>query len=84
MLVKKTLKNQLILPKEIVKTFPNTEYFDVSVKDRKIILVPVDITPADATLDGVRDKLTKLSVMDSDVTEAIAWARKKRCKRGSS
>lgn len=59
MLVKKTSKNRLTLPKEIVKAFPNTEYFDVSMKDRKIILVPVDITLADATLDSARDNLKK-------------------------
>lgn len=37
MLAKKTSKNQLTLPKEIVKSFPNAEYFDVSVKDRKFL-----------------------------------------------
>jgi hypothetical protein len=38
MLAEKTSKNQLTLPKEIVKAFPNNEYLDVSVKDRKIVL----------------------------------------------
>ncbi len=78
MLAKKTSKNQLTLPKEVVKSFPDTEYFDVSVKDRRIILMPVKITPADKTLDSVRDKLKKLGVSESDVTEAVAWARKKK------
>jgi len=78
MLAKKTSKNQLTLPKEIVKSFPDTEYFDVSVKDRRIILMPVKITPADKTLDSVRDKLKKLGITESNVTEAVAWARKKK------
>jgi hypothetical protein len=78
MLAKKTSKNQLTLPKEIVKSFPDTEYFDVSVKDRRIILMPVKITPADKTLDSVRDKLKKLGVTESDVAEAVTWARKKK------
>ena len=39
MLAKKTSKNQLTLPKEIVKSFPDTEYFNISVKDKKIILI---------------------------------------------
>ncbi len=78
MLAKKTSKNQLTLPKEVAKSFPDTEYFDVSVKDRKIILMPVKITPADKTLDSVRDKLKKLGVTETDVTEAVAWARKKK------
>ena len=78
MLAKKTSKNQLTLPKEIAKSFPDTEYFDVSVKDRKIILMPVRITPADATLEGVQEKIKKLGITESDVTEAIKWARKRK------
>ncbi len=78
MLAKKTSKNQLTLPKEVVKSFPDTDYFDVSVKDRKIILMPVRIRPEDATLASVRDKLEKLGIKEKDVTEAIAWARKRR------
>ena len=78
MLAKKTSKNQLTLPREVVKEFPDTDYFDVTVKERKIILMPVKITPADKTLDSVRDKLKKLGVTESDVTEAVKWARKKK------
>jgi len=78
MLAKKTSKNQLTLPKEIVKSFPDTEYFDVSVKDRKIILMPVRITPADIGLEAIRGKLKKLGVDESDVIGAVKWARKKK------
>jgi len=78
MLAKKTSKNQLTLPKKIVREFPDTDYFDVTVQERKIILMPVKITPADITLRGVREKLEKLGITKSDVTEAVKWARKKR------
>ena len=78
MLAKKTSKNQLTLPKEIVKAFPDTEYFDVSVKDKKIVLMPVKITPADMTLGDIRDKMAKLVLNEGDVAEAVRWARKKR------
>ena len=78
MLAKKTSKNQLTLPKEIVKSFPATEYFDVSVKDKKIILTPVKITPVDMTLEGIRDKIEKLGITVNDLTGAIKWARKKK------
>jgi hypothetical protein len=78
MLAKKTSKNQLTLPKEIVKEFPDTDYFDVTVKERKIILMPVKITRADETLEGVREKLKKLGVTESDVDEAVKWARRKK------
>ena len=78
MLAKKTSKNQLTLPKEIVREFPDTDYFDVTVKERRIMLTPVKITRADVTLEGVREKLEKLGITEGDVTEAVKWARKKR------
>lgn len=78
MLAKKTSKNQLTLPKEIVKSFPDTDYFDIIVKDRKIILQPVCITPADMTLEGIRDKMERLGITGKDVADAVKWARKKK------
>jgi len=78
MLAKKTSKNQLTLPKEIARAFPDTEYFDVSVKDIKIILTPVKITPAGISLEGIRNKMEKLGITEGDVKEAVTWARKKR------
>ena len=75
MIVKKTSKNQLTLPKEIVKSFPDIEYFDVTVKDRKIVLKPVKITPVNETLEGVRDKIEKLGITGKDVSEAVKWVR---------
>ena len=78
MLAKKTSKNQLTLPKEIVKSFPDTEYFDISIQDRKIVLMPVRIAPVDAALEGVRDKLKKLGITEDDVAGAVKWARKKK------
>ncbi len=78
MLCKKTSKNQLTLPKEIVKSFLGTDYFDISVKGRQIVLVPVKITKTDSTLEGVRDKMKRLGIKGSDVSEAIRWARKRR------
>ncbi len=78
MLAKKTSKNQLTLPKEIVKEFPDSKYFDVSIKERKIVLTPVKITPADMTLEGIRAKMARLGIIEDDVTKAIKWARKKK------
>lgn len=78
MLAKKTSKNQLTLPKEIVKSFPDTEYFDISVKDRKIILMPVRITPAGVTLKEIRNKIEKLGISENDVRDAVKWVRKRK------
>jgi hypothetical protein len=78
MLAKKTSKNQLTLPKEIVKEFPDIDYFDVMVSGRKIVLTPVKINPLDAPLSSVREKMNKLGINEADVARAVAWARKRK------
>jgi hypothetical protein len=78
MLAKKTSKNQLTLPKEIVKDFPNVEYFDVAVSKRRIVLTPVKLSPVGGSLFAIREKMKKLGVDESDVTDAVKWARRKR------
>ena len=78
MLAKKTSKNQITLPKEIVKVFPDAEYFDVSIKDDTIRLMPVRITPVPSSLDRVRDKIEKLGLTEKEVGEAIQWARSRK------
>ncbi len=75
MLAKKTSKNQITLPKEIVKGFEDVEYFDVSIKDHAIRLTPVKITPFQSSLAIVREKIKKLGLTEKDVGEAIRWAR---------
>ena len=78
MLAKKTSKNQITLPKEIVKVFPDAEYFDVSIKDHTIRLMPVKIIPVQSSLDSVREKIEKLGLTEKDVGEAIQWARSRK------
>ncbi len=78
MLAKKTSKNQITLPKEIVKAFQDAEYFDVSIKDNAIRLMPVKITPIQSSLDSVREKVKKLGLTEKDVGEAIQWARSRK------
>jgi bifunctional DNA-binding transcriptional regulator/antitoxin component of YhaV-PrlF toxin-antitoxin module len=73
MLAKKTSKNQITLPKAIADRFPDATYFDVRAEDGRIILVPMQ--PGRA--DEVRSKLEALGIRDSDVEDAIAWARRK-------
>jgi hypothetical protein len=48
------------------------------VKYKKIVLMPVKITPANMTLVDIRDKMAKLGINEGDVAEAVRWARKKR------
>jgi hypothetical protein len=71
MLAKLTSKNQLTLPKAVAGTFPGVEYFDVSVTNGCIVLAPVEIHKAGA----VRAKLAELNMSESDVREAVEWAR---------
>ncbi len=78
MLAKRTSKNQITLPKDIVKAFPDTEYFDVSIEGSRILLVPVKITPVGSPLEGVRDKMKRLGITEHDVGEAIRLARGKK------
>jgi len=78
MLAKKTSKNQITLPKEIVKAFPDAEYFDVTIRDHTIRLMPVRITPVPSSLDRVRDKIEKLGLTEKEGGEAIQWARSRK------
>jgi len=72
MIAKRTVKNQITLPKKIVDHFPDVEYFEVRREGDRIILEP--FRPDRAR--EVREKLGALGVKESDVARAVAWARK--------
>ncbi len=72
MLAKLTTKNQLTLPKRIVAEVGAEDYFDVEVRNGQIVLTPVRIQRADL----VRAKLAELNLKESDLEEAVTWARK--------
>ena len=72
MLAKKTVKNQITLPKKIVELFPECDYFDVTAEEGKIVLRPVAID----ALDRAQRKLDELGIRESDVSAAVEWARK--------
>lgn len=78
MLAKRTSKNQITLPRRILEELPETDYFDVSVRESKIILKPVKITPVGSGLAGVRKKIHSLGLTEEDVERAVRWARKRR------
>ncbi|MBN2497869.1 MAG: AbrB/MazE/SpoVT family DNA-binding domain-containing protein [Deltaproteobacteria bacterium] len=73
MIAKKTVKNQITLPKRVVALFPDVEYFEVQVQDGQIVLKPV----IPDRIERVRDKLASLGIEQKDIQEAIAWARKR-------
>jgi len=76
MLARKTSKNQLTLPKEIVGNFPGVDLFDATVEENRIVLTPVKVVPVTASLAAVREKMKKLGLVPADVTESVEWARK--------
>ena len=74
MLAKLTSKNQLTLPKAVIADFQGSEYFDVTKENRRIVLTPVRVNRADA----VRAKLAELGMSETDVADAVAWARQRK------
>ncbi|MGB3563198.1 MAG: AbrB/MazE/SpoVT family DNA-binding domain-containing protein [Thermoanaerobaculia bacterium] len=73
MLAKKTVKNQITLPKKIADQFPGIDYFEVRKQGDSIVLEPV--------LPGrsreVRERLESLGLAESDIAAAVKWAREK-------
>jgi len=70
MLAKKTVRNQITLPKSIIAHFEGVDYFDVKEDNGKIVLHPV--RPAG---DVVRERLASLGLNDQDIKDAVVWAR---------
>ena len=75
MLAKKTVNNQITLPKSIVAKLPKTDYFEVSLRGEEIVLKPVVIAANGTKLDQVRSKMKALGITEKDVDAAIRWAR---------
>ena len=75
MLAKKTVKNQITLPKAIIDQLPETEYFEVSIRGEEIVLRPVTVEVKGTRLDKVRAKIKALGLTEKDVDAAIRWAR---------
>ena len=79
MLAKKTAKNQITLPKAVIKDFPDTEYYDVRCEGDLIVLEPVRLEKRtegrQSRADKVRERLADLGITEQDVHEAVEWAR---------
>ena len=71
MLVKLTFGNRLTLPLPIVDAVGKPTHFQVSIEDGRLVLTPTGTRPADA----VRRKLALRGLQDTDVIDAVAWAR---------
>ena len=78
MLAKKTSKNQITLPKKIVTALPETDYFDVTLREGTVVLRPVAISEPGTRLATVRRKIKDLGLTPKDIDDAIRWARARR------
>jgi hypothetical protein len=78
MLAKKTSKNQVTLPKAIVRQLPDADYFEVFLRDREVVLRPLVISTPGERLKAVREKIRSLGLAQKDVEGAIRWARSRR------
>ena len=73
MLAKKSSKNQITLPKAIVASIGDVDYFDVTIRNGRIILEPVRTKQG----DEVRSRLESLGIRETDIDAAIEYARGK-------
>lgn len=78
MLAKKTSKNQITLPKAIVRQIPEVDYFDVSVREGAVVLNPVVVSVPGERLKAVRTKVKALGLTEKEIEGAIRWARRRR------
>jgi bifunctional DNA-binding transcriptional regulator/antitoxin component of YhaV-PrlF toxin-antitoxin module len=70
-IAKKTSKNQITLPRSIVRRFQDVDYFEVREEGGEIVLRPVHPDRA----GEVRRKLAELGISEQDVDAAVKWAR---------
>ena len=73
MLAKKTVKNQITLPKKIADEFPGVDYFEVKKEGDSIVLAPVRVDQ----VREVRERLDALGITQSDIGSAVKWARER-------
>ena len=70
-IAKKTSKNQITLPRSIVRRFPDVDYFEVREQAGEIVLRPVHPDRA----GEVRRKFAELGIAEGEVEAAVKWAR---------
>jgi virulence-associated protein VagC len=71
MLAKRTVKNQITLPKAVADRFPGIDYFEVRAEDDRIILEPVKRSQ----ISEVWSRLERVGIGEADVAAAVKWAR---------
>jgi len=62
------------LPKQALDALGSVSHFQIEVEGDRLIMTPARMGAADA----VRRKLAELGLTDSDISDAVAWARSSR------
>lgn len=77
MLCKVTSKNQITIPKEIMRQMGSREYFDARIEEGHIVLEPMVIRPTiGPKLAALRTKLRDEGLLESDVPRLVDEARR--------
>ena len=80
-LAKLSSKNQLTLPKAVLRAYPDVRYFDIVAGEGGILLKPFAVSEQPSVTTQVRDHIKRLGLGPRDVSDAVAWARKHRVAR---
>ena len=68
---KPTSGNRLTLPRAVAAAVEAAEYFDAVAENGRIVPTPIRIDRA----DGARAKLAEMGLSETDISDAVAWAR---------
>lgn len=76
MIAKRTYKNQITIPQNVIRDFPGVEYFDVERRGGEIVMRPVVLKHSAGDLERIRSKMAQLGITEKDIEDAVLWARK--------
>lgn len=74
MIARLTAENQLTIPGSLISELPDSEFYDVTCEDGRIVLTPVTVAEINRRADKVRQKLQERGITEKDGTDAIKWA----------
>ena len=77
MLIKKTARNQVTLPKALLARVASTDYFEAEVAGDSLVLRPVKVVEM-VDIDKVRDRLRRRRVKAAEVEKAVSWTRENK------
>lgn len=77
MLIKKTAKNQVTVPKALLAKLASTDYFEADVAGDVLVLRPVKVVEM-VDIDKIRDRLKRRQLKADEAGKAVGWARENK------